>query len=58
MMKYIYSHHINELNWFIHADNDMYLRADKLKDLLSQMNPYEQVYRSAWVELVPDVRRI
>ena len=44
VMKYMYSHHINEFNWFIRADDDMYLRADKLTDLLSQMNPYEQVY--------------
>ena len=44
VMKYMYSHHINGFNWFIRADDDMYLRADKLTDLLSRMNPYEQVY--------------
>ena len=44
VMKYMYSHHVNEFNWFIRADDDMYLRADKLIDLLNRMNPYEQVY--------------
>ena len=44
MMKYMYLHHINEFDWFIRADDDMYLRADRLKDLLNQMNPCEQVY--------------
>ena len=44
MMKHMYSGHINEFDWFIRADDDMYLRADRLKDLLNQMNPCEQVY--------------
>lgn len=44
VMKYMYLHHINEFNWFIRADDDMYLRADKLTDLLNKMNPYERVY--------------
>lgn len=44
VMKYMYSHHINEFNWFVRADDDMYLRTNKLTDLLKQMNPYERVY--------------
>ena len=44
VMKYMYEHHVNEFNWFIRADDDMYVRTRKLTDLLNQMNPYEQVY--------------
>lgn len=44
VMKYMYSHHINEFNWFIRADDDMYVRTEKLTDLLNRMNPYERVY--------------
>lgn len=44
MMKYMYLRHINEFDWFIRADDDMYLRADRLKDLLNQMNPCEPAY--------------
>ena len=44
VMKYMYSHHINEFNWFIRADDDMYVRNKKLMDLLNKMNPYERVY--------------
>lgn len=44
VMKYMYSHHINEFNWFIRADDDMYVRTKNLTDLLHQMNPYERVY--------------
>ena len=44
VMKYMYSHHVNEFKWFIRADDDMYLRTTKLTDLLNRMNPYEQVY--------------
>ena len=44
VMKYMYTHHINEFNWFIRADDDMYVRTKNLTDLLLQMNPYERVY--------------
>lgn len=44
VMKYMYSNHINEFNWFIRADDDMYVCTKKLTDLLGKMNPYEQVY--------------
>ena len=44
MMKYMYLRHINGFHWFVRADDDMYLHAERLKDLLNQMNPYEPVY--------------
>ncbi len=44
VMKYMYQNHIEQFNWFIRADDDMYVRANKLKELLDQMHPYDKVY--------------
>ena len=44
VMKYMYHHYTSEFNWFMRADDDMYLRVDKLKNLLSQIHPYGHVY--------------
>ena len=44
VMKYMYEHYINEFNWFIRADDDMYIRSGKLRELLGSMHPYEKVY--------------
>lgn len=44
VMKYMYDHFLHQYNWFVRADDDMYVRTAKLKELLSQMHPYEKVY--------------
>ena len=44
VMQYMYDHFINEYNWFIRADDDMYVRGELLTDLLKRMSPYESVY--------------
>lgn len=44
VMKYMYEHYTYQFNWFIRADDDMYLRVDKLKDLLTKIHPYDNVY--------------
>lgn len=44
VMKYMYDHYINEFNWFVRADDDMYVRTKKLQKLLQSMHPYEKVY--------------
>lgn len=44
VMSYMYDHYVNQFDWFIRADDDMYVRTRKLSDLLSRMNPYESVY--------------
>ena len=44
VMKYMYDNYLNQFNWFIRADDDVYVRPKKLKELLSQIHPYEKVY--------------
>ena len=44
VMKYMFEHYMHQFNWFVRADDDMYLRADKLTALLSQIHPYDKVY--------------
>ena len=44
VMKYMYEYYIDDFNWFVRADDDMYVRGRKLQDLLGGMNPYEMVY--------------
>lgn len=44
VMQYMYDNHINQFNWFIRADDDMYVRTKRLKELLANMVPYEKVY--------------
>ena len=44
VMQYMYDHFLNEFNWFVRADDDMYVRGEKLVNLLNDMNPYERVY--------------
>lgn len=43
-VKYMYENYINEFNWFVRADDDMYVRTQKLADLLSKLVPYQHVY--------------
>lgn len=44
VMQYMYDHFLNEYNWFVRADDDMYVRGQMLVDLLKDMNPYERIY--------------
>lgn len=44
VMKYMYDNYINDFNWFVRADDDMYVRTKKLQKLLQSMHPYEKVY--------------
>ena len=44
VMQYMYDNFINQYNWFIRADDDMYVRGELLMDLLKKMSPYEKVY--------------
>ena len=38
VMQYMYDHFVDDYNWFMRADDDMYLRGRKLMDLLNQMD--------------------
>lgn len=44
VMQYMYDNYLNQFNWFIRADDDMYVRTKQLKELLVNMLPYEKVY--------------
>ena len=44
VMQYMYDNFINQYNWFIRADDDMYVRGELLTNLLKRMSPYERVY--------------
>ena len=44
VLQYMYDHHLEEYNWFVRADDDMYVRTKKLTDLLRRLNPYENIY--------------
>ena len=44
VMQYMYDNFINDYNWFIRADDDMYVRGRLLTDLLKKMSPNERVY--------------
>ena len=59
VMKYMYQHYTNEFNWFMRADDDMYMRVDKLKALLSQIHPYDRVFMGrAGTGRKDDLRRL
>ena len=44
VLQYMYDNFMNQFNWFIRADDDVYLRGELLVDLLKKMSPYERVY--------------
>lgn len=44
VLQYMYDNYLNQFNWFIRADDDMYVRTKLLKELLMNMLPYEKVY--------------
>ncbi len=44
VMQYMYDNFANGYNWFVRADDDMYVRGKKLKELLQSMNHNEKIY--------------
>lgn len=44
MLKYMYDHHINEYNWFMRADDDIYVRVEHLMQFLSNLDPTKELY--------------
>ena len=43
VMKYMYEHFVNDYNWFIRADDDVYMQGKKLMDLLETMDQHELI---------------
>lgn len=44
MLKYMYDHFINEFNWFMRADDDVYVRVDPLIQFLNKLDPSTDLY--------------
>ena len=44
MVKYMHDHHIDDFEWFMRADDDVYIRNDKLERLLRSLNSSEDIY--------------
>ena len=44
MLKYIHDHYINDFDWFMRADDDVYVRVEHLVYFLSKLNPNKELY--------------
>lgn len=44
MLKYMYDHFINQYNWFMRADDDLYVRVNPLVEFLSTLDPSTDLY--------------
>lgn len=44
MLKYMYDHFINEFNWFMRADDDLYVRVGPLLQFLNKLDPSTDLY--------------
>ncbi|KAL9954154.1 hypothetical protein ACROYT_G041655 [Oculina patagonica] len=44
MVKYMFDHHIDEYEWFMRADDDAYVRNDKLERFLRSLNSSDDIY--------------
>ena len=44
MLKYMYDHYINEYNWFMRADDDVYVCVEHLMHFLSKLDPSRILY--------------
>ena len=44
MLKYMFDHHIDDFNWFLRADDDLYVRVNPLVKFLSSLDPSVDVY--------------
>lgn len=38
MLKYMYDHYIDQFEWFLRADDDVYVRTDRLEELLRSVD--------------------
>ena len=44
MLKYMHDHFINDYNWFMRADDDVYVRVEHLIHFLSKLDPNKELY--------------
>ena len=44
MLRHMFDHHIDAYDFFMRADDDVYVKVDRLRDLLEGVNPAQDVY--------------
>jgi chondroitin sulfate synthase len=44
MLKYMYDHYIDDFEWFLRADDDAYVKTDKMETFLRSMNSSKPLY--------------
>ena len=44
MLKYVYDNFLDEFNWFLRADDDVYVRTPELIELINKLDPNEPLY--------------
>ena len=44
MLKYMHDHFIEEFDFFMRADDDVYVKVDKLYEMLADINPAQEIY--------------
>ena len=44
MLQYMHDNYINDYNWFMRADDDVYVRVERLINFLSQLDPSKELY--------------
>ncbi|KFO32021.1 Chondroitin sulfate synthase 3 [Fukomys damarensis] len=44
MIKYMHDHYLDKYEWFMRADDDVYIKGDKLEEFLRSLNSSEPLY--------------
>ena len=44
VLQYIHNHYIDDFQWFMRADDDVYVRGEKLEELLGTLNFNDMIY--------------
>lgn len=44
MLKYMHDHYIDEYDFFMRSDDDVYVKSDRLMELLQAVNPAQDIY--------------
>ena len=44
MLRHMFEHHIDTYDFFMRADDDVYVKSDGLRDLLQSVNPAQDIY--------------
>ena len=59
VLRYMKEHYLNEFQWFLRADDDVYIRGDRLRNLLRSLDSNENIYLGrAGMGKVEDIKRL